>query len=169
MGRRGLLSQELESQTNQLSNLVTDLISDVMTLYLQFYKKKDYATCVYLLTYMLMMSQNLSQFEQPSQLNLTHSDLLQQCLKINLVYQQLQVKSQQKKSEKKTDKKKSVVSTENKAIFLSDPVHQEYMKALYDVDSLEIRPQPPSQTNTASLKLPSSSSSSAQLQGPESS
>ena len=164
LGCRGLLQQQ--NQTD-MSELVTDLFNDVMTLYMQYYKKKAYETCVYLITYMLMMSQNLSLFEQSPQLNLTHSGLLQQCLRINLTYQHLYDKSQ-KKPEKKSDKKK-ISSKESRPDFFSDPVHQEYMKALYDIDSLEMRQVHPSSgassgassSSSSSLRSSSSSSSSS--------
>jgi hypothetical protein len=134
----------LQYKTLKNSNMNIEQISEIldllMNLYIMIYKRKDYDSCSYILSFILLMTKHPDQINWSQYLDITDHRLIKQCAEINLIYRNLQ-NTHKKIAETKTTKKgksrgrKTEKKTE-KTRFYENPKNQEFLKLLYDIDAM---------------------------------
>lgn len=134
---------KVHKKTNKLDE-ITDILDTALSFYILIYKKKDYETCSYIVIYILVLSRCLDHYDQEISTDSSDPRLIQMCMEINFIYQNIQQKqleSKKKETKNKTKSKsagrgKNTTKTQTKEQFYENPMNQQYLKLLYDRESL---------------------------------
>lgn len=120
----------------QISHLVdiNTNISNVLSFYFMAYKQKLLEHCFYIMTYLILLSKNLTLQTFNNHLDLQNPSIIQQILTINYLYQELNTISVQ--HGEKTNPKSKSKSKERTNNPLNDPKIQEYLRIINDIDLL---------------------------------
>ena len=127
-------------KTEQIDG-ITEMLNDILTMYVLFYKKKNLSTCIRVLIYMLWLSFDINKLETAPQIDLTNIHVIKQCLGINLIYgrlneiQPLQIEKESKQKQLSSKKQKKIEPK-----FLDDPRNQEFVRLIYDHTALSNHP-----------------------------
>jgi hypothetical protein len=123
---------------HQMVNEVTETLNTVISVYFNTYKKKDYETCTYIITYIMILARDLDNFINSDHPLLYDTRVVQQCSEINLLYQKIQNTSstivQEPVQTKKKNTRKGKADTREQ--FYENPQNIEYLNLIYNTDLL---------------------------------